>query len=143
LMLVQLAIMYVWAAISKMDPAWVDGRTLAGQIAGPLRTLIDHTVNIRRAAQMVIAVELALAATVWIKRAWRLAAPLGIIFHVGIIASKLEIGRFAFLMLAIYIFIVPDRIWTWCARIVPARLATARFPARLAWPLAIAGTAAG
>ena len=31
LLLVELAIVYLWAAISKIDPLWLDGTALAGQ----------------------------------------------------------------------------------------------------------------
>jgi vitamin K-dependent gamma-carboxylase-like protein len=109
--LVELGILYLWAAISKMNHAWIDGTTLSGQIAGTLRSMIDGTVGIAVAAVIVIVIELVLAATVWLKPAWRFAAPLGIALHVGILASGLEIGLFAWLMLGLYVLIVPDRIW--------------------------------
>jgi HTTM domain len=121
LVLVQLAIMYLWAAISKMSAAWVDGRTLGDQITGPMRTMIDATIGIRRASIAVIGVELALAATVWNRRTWRYAAPLGLSLHIGILASGLEIGLFAWLMLGLYAFIIPDRVWTWLAETPPLR----------------------
>ncbi len=111
LLLVQLAIMYLWAAISKLDPAWLDGHTLATQITGSMRGLIESTVGFKVAAIGVIGVELALAATVWMKRTWFIAAPLGILFHGSILLTGLEIGLFAYLMVAIYIVVIPDRIW--------------------------------
>src|SRR5206468_9207224 len=99
-----------------------DGRTLADQITGPLRSLVDATVGIPKASRMVIGVELLLAVTVWNRRAWPFVAPLGILFHFGIVLSGLEIGLFAWLMIAIYIFVVPDRVWTWLAETPPLRL---------------------
>ncbi len=119
LLLVQLGIMYLWAAISKLDPAWVDGRTLALQVSGSMRGVVESTVGFKVMAVLVIAVELALAATVWMRRTWFIAAPLGLAFHGGILLTGLEIGLFAFLMVAIYAFVVPDRIWVWCARTAP------------------------
>src|SRR6185436_6474010 len=92
LILVQLGIMYLWAAISKLDPAWTSGQTLGSQLTGSLRSLIDGTVGIRAASLGVIAAELVLAGTIWLRPAWRIAAPLGIALHVGIVASGLEIG---------------------------------------------------
>lgn len=121
LVLVQLAIMYLWAAISKVNTAWLDGTTLGEQITGPLRSLIDATLGIRNASKLVVVGELALAATVWNRRTWRYAAPLGLAFHVGILFSGLEIGLFAWLMIGIYVFVVPDRVWTWLADTPPAR----------------------
>jgi hypothetical protein len=111
LILVQLAILYLWAAISKMTPAWVDGRTLATQIHGSMKSLIESTVGFKAASVIVILVELTLAATVWNKRTWWLAAPLGLALHLGIVMTNLEIGLFAWLMVGLYVFIIPDRIW--------------------------------
>lgn len=115
LVLVQLGILYLWAAISKLDPSWLDGRTLTNQIGGPLRSVIDATIGIRAASWVVVATELTLAATVWRPRAWRFAAPLGSLLHLGIVFSGLEIGLFAWLMIGLYVFVVPDRVWTWLA----------------------------
>ena len=111
LILVQLAIMYVWAAISKMDLAWVDGTTLAMQMKGSLGATINKTVGFKVASVMVIATELTLAATIWLRAGWKIAAPLGLLFHLGIVFTGLEIGLFAFLMLGIYALVVPDVVW--------------------------------
>ncbi len=115
LVCIQLAILYFWAAVSKLNGAWLDGRTLSGQMHGTVRSLIDATVGIKGAAWLVVLTELVLAATVWIKRTWWLAAPLGIALHVGILATNLDIGLFAYLMLGLYLLIIPDRVWTWLA----------------------------
>jgi hypothetical protein len=136
LMLVQVAIMYVWAAISKMNPAWWDGSTLGQQITGSLRSLIDHTVGIRMASRMVIPVELTLACTVWNRRAWPIAAPLGLLFHLGIVASGLEIGLFAWLMIAFYAFVIPDVVWTTIARFVTVKLPDVTRARWIVWALA-------
>ncbi|MBX3156183.1 MAG: HTTM domain-containing protein [Deltaproteobacteria bacterium] len=116
LLLVQLGIMYLWAAISKMDPLWLDGRTLGAQLGGSLRSLVDSTVGLKVVAVLVLVVELVLAATVWLRPAWRVAAPLGILFHAGILVADLEIGLFAVLMLGLYVLVVPDRVWIALAR---------------------------
>lgn len=119
LILIQLGILYFYAAVSKFDPAWLDGRTLGNQIVVgadtliDVRKLIDATIGIRATSHVVVVVELALAVMVWIPAAWFVAAPLGILFHLGIVFSGLEIGLFAWLMIGIYAFIVPDRIWIW------------------------------
>ena len=110
LILVQLGIMYLWAAISKMNVAWTDGTTLSTQFSGSLRALVDSTIGIATTAKLVIVVELVLAVTVWIPRAWPIAAPLGLLFHLGIVFTGLEIGLFAVLMIGIYLFVIPDRI---------------------------------
>ncbi|HUS29726.1 MAG TPA: HTTM domain-containing protein [Kofleriaceae bacterium] len=126
LVLVQLGILYLWAAISKLSPAWFDGRTLGSQIHGGMRSFIDATIGIKGASAMVVFVELALAGTVWNKRTWWLAAPLGLALHLGIVKTNLEIGLFAWLMVGLYIFIIPDRVWLWLASRRPVA-ATYRF----------------
>jgi Vitamin K-dependent gamma-carboxylase len=127
LLLVQLGIMYVWAAISKMDPAWLDGRTLDLQISGAMRSMIDGTVGIKAASRFALLVELILALTIWWRRAWIVALPLGVAFHAGILASGLEIGLFAVLMLGFYVLVIPDRAFAWVgellARVVGAPVA--------------------
>jgi tetratricopeptide (TPR) repeat protein len=136
LILVQLGIMYLWAAISKLDPAWTSGRTLGGQLTGPLRSVVDATVGMRAASILVIGTELLLACTIWLRPAWRLAAPLGILFHLGIVASGLEIGLFAYLMLGLYLLVVPDALLVRLAetRAVQAiRRPLARLTATTSW----------
>jgi tetratricopeptide (TPR) repeat protein len=119
LLYIQLALLYFWAAVSKLNGAWLDGTTLSGQLDGKVRSLIDATVGIAGAAWLVVLTELALAATVWHKRTWPIAAPLGIALHAGILATSLDIGLFAWLMLGVYILIIPDRVWTWLAETKP------------------------
>ncbi len=111
LLLVQIGIMYLWAAVSKMDPAWLDGRTLDLQIAGSLRELIDDTVGIKAASRFALLAEIILALTIWWKRGWLVALPLGVAFHAAILASGLEIGLFAVLMLGFYVLVIPDRLF--------------------------------
>ena len=111
LILVQLALVYAWAAVSKMSAAWLDGQTLARVVSGPLRSAIDSTIGMAWAARAIVVVEVALAATVWNPRTWWLAAALGIGLHVGILVSGLEIGLFAWLMIGLYVLVIPDRVW--------------------------------
>lgn len=135
LILVQLAIVYLWAAISKLNSAWLDGSTLSQQIHDGVRTLIESTVKFQAASVFVVLTELALAATVWSKRTWFIAAPLGLALHVGILWTGLEIGLFAWLMIGLYILVIPDHIWVWLAERM--RFAT-RWPAgALAWVLLV------
>jgi len=121
LLLVQIGILYLWAAVSKMSPAWLDGRTLETQITGSLRGAIVDTVGFKTAARFALLAELVLAVAVWIRPAWFLALPLGIAFHLGILASNLEIGLFAYLMLAFYVFVIPDRAIVFIANLAPLR----------------------
>ena len=70
---------------------------------------------------LVVLTELTLAATVWTRATWSIAAPLGLALHFGILATGLEIGLFAWLMLGLYIFVVPDRVWVWLAELAAGR----------------------
>jgi hypothetical protein len=114
-MLLQLAILYFWAAVSKMNAAWIDGRTLSMQMRGPVASLITSTVGWAAAAKVVILVELTIAATIWHRRGWWIAAPLGLALHLGIAKTDLEIGLFSWLMIALYALVIPDRVWLWLA----------------------------
>ncbi len=143
LILVQLAIMYLWAAISKIDPAWTSGATLDGQLTGSVRSLVDGTIGMKRASILVIGVELVLACTIWLRPGWKIAAPLGLLLHLGIAASGLEIGVFAYLMLGLYLLVLPGSLFVWLAE-TPAVQAIRRPLRRLAgtttwlgWGLAI------
>src|SRR6185436_4386299 len=113
---------------------------------GSLRSLIDGTVGIRAASLGVIAAELVLAGTIWLRPAWRIAAPLGIALHVGIVASGLEIGLFAYLMLGLYLLVLPGSLFVWLAELPAVRALRAR-PGRLvgrtSWSLWAIALAAG
>jgi hypothetical protein len=143
LILVQLGIMYLWAAISKMDPAWTSGRTLDTVLTGSVRSLVDGTIGMERASSIAIGIELILACTIWLRPTWRIAAPLGLLFHIGIAASGLEIGLFAYLMIGMYLLVLPDSLFVWLAGTPPLqplrrllrRLGEAT--SWLAWALAI------
>lgn len=138
LILVELGIMYLWAAVSKMNGAWTNGTALATQIIGPMRHMIDSTVGVPFASKLVILVELSLAALVWQPRFAAVIAPLGILFHVGILFSGLEIGLFAWLMIALYLFVIPDRWYDALVRVLATplgawRVIAAWFDGALGW----------
>jgi hypothetical protein len=120
LILVQLAIVYLWAAISKLDAAWLDGRTLELQLSGSVRELAGW-LGFDVAAVLVLVAELILAGTLWLRPAWRVAAPVGIALHVGIIASGLEVGLFGYLVLALYLLVLPDRAFVAAGRTAAMR----------------------
>ena len=120
LLLVQLAIMYLWAAISKLDGQWLGGDALASQLGSAtlpadrvsvVAKIVEHTIGWAATAWLVVLTEFALACTVWIRRAAVVAAPLGLALHAGIVLTGLEIGLFAWLMIGLYAFVVPDRVW--------------------------------
>jgi hypothetical protein len=108
--LIQLGIVYLWAAIAKLDGSWLDGSALRSQLAaGSVRSLIDGTVGFGVAAGFVVVIELVLAVAIWNRRLWPVALPIGVALHVGIAFTNLEIGLFSWLMVALYLLIIPDR----------------------------------
>ncbi len=119
--LIQLALLYFWAAISKVNSAWLDGRTLDAQLSGSIEAFIQSTVGYKGAAWLVVLTELTLAATIWWRRGWWIAAPLGLALHIGILKTGFEIGLFAWLMIALYVLVIPDAVWVWLAERGPVR----------------------
>lgn len=127
LILVELAIMYAWAAISKLDPTWLDGRTLALQLGSSANIpydklsltsrIIESTIGWPTASKLVVLVEFTLAGTVWHRRGWLVALPLGVLFHAGILFTDLDIGLFAQLMIAMYLLVAPDAAFEWLDRL--------------------------
>jgi len=108
--LIQLGIVYLWAAIAKFDGSWLDGSALAAQLDhGRVYALIDATVGFAWAARLVLAAELFLAIAVWVRPLWPFALPLGVGLHVGIAFTNLEIGLFSWLMVALYLLVIPER----------------------------------
>lgn len=111
LILIQLALLYLWAAIAKLDPQWFDGTALRGQVQpGWPRNMID-SLGWDRVAVLVLLTELTIAATVWWQRPWWIALSLGVGLHVGIELVGLEIGLFSYLMIATYLLVVPDGVF--------------------------------
>ncbi len=107
-LLILLGIVYLWAAISKMEPRWLDGTAMSMQIRGLLREIVDETIGIKIVSRLVIVTELGLAVTIWRLRAWRWAWPLGLGMHGVIAFSGLEIGLFSYLMFAVYLLVIPE-----------------------------------
>lgn len=125
LIYVQLAVVYAWAAVSKMGPQWADGTTLAAQIQEPwARDLIEQLFGaaspgdpggFSTAAKLVIVTELALPILVVWRKAWIVALPVGVTFHLGVEMAGLRIGLFSYLMCAVYLLMVPEWILSYLA----------------------------
>lgn len=128
LILAQLAIVYTWAAIAKLDPLWLDGTALTKQIhPGWVRSAVA-TLSFGTVAVAVCATELTLAMVLWVRRLWFVALPLGVGLHLGIELIDLDIGLFSYFMFAIYLLLVPDVVYT---TLVPAMTRAVR--ESLAW----------
>jgi tetratricopeptide (TPR) repeat protein len=78
-----------------------------------MRALVESSIGFQAAAIFVVLAEAALAGMLWLRPTWKIAAPLGIAFHAGIIATGLEIGMFAWVMVALYVLVLPDRWFRW------------------------------
>ncbi|MEZ4403118.1 MAG: HTTM domain-containing protein [Kofleriaceae bacterium] len=139
LVLAQLAILYLWAAIAKLDPAWLDGTLLAQQIKpGRVRRLVA-AIGFATMAKLVLATELALAATVWTRRLRWVALALGLGLHVGIELVDLEIGLFSYFMVALYLLLAPAAVPALLAQTGAAVIAPlGRVPARFQLGIAAA-----
>jgi len=108
--------------------------------------MIDTTVGIPFASKLVILVELSLAALVWQPRFAAFAATLGLAFHAGILFSGLEIGLFAWLMIALYLFVIPNSVYDALARALATpigawRVIAAWFDGGLGWFVWLLGIA--
>ena len=112
LALVQVGIVYLWAAISKLTPLWLDGTALDIQISKPglMRDVAD-ALGVGTLAKLVLVTELALAAAVWWRPAWPFALAAGVGLHAGVELVDLDIGLFSYLMFAVYLLVVPDRFY--------------------------------
>lgn len=116
LALVQVGIVYLWAAISKMTPLWLDGTALDLQIAGGTMRGIASSLGFGTVAKLVLAAELVLAVAVWWRPAWPIALAGGIGLHAGVELIGLDIGLFSYLMFAVYLLAIPDRVYLAAAR---------------------------
>ena len=125
LLLLQISFVYFWAAISKFDPGWLSGQTLALQIQdGPLFYLSQwvqkpaHGEGLKLGAELgwfdtalpklIIATELFLAIALQVKKLRPVAFWVGVLFHIGIELQGLQIGLFSYFMLSLYILVAPS-----------------------------------
>lgn len=117
LFLVQLSLLYLWAAVAKMSPHWLDGSTLHAQIHdGPIRDAIEAVFGrasrgdpggFAAAAKLVMLTELVLAVGILWRRAWPFVWVIGVGFHAGVELAGFRIGLFSYFMIAIYVVFMP------------------------------------
>jgi hypothetical protein len=122
--LIQLGIVYLWAAIAKLDPRWLDGTALEAQLGESAGRTIIEAVSFRIAAIAIVVVEMFLAFAIWIPRLWPFALLAGVALHAGIATTNLEIGLFSWLMIAFYVLIIPERWFVFFASWIPRGLPT-------------------
>ena len=122
MLLVALSVMYLFAAVAKLDGEWLDGSTLQRQISeGWIRDLCEG-MGWRAAATFTILVEVALAIMIHARTLWRPAIALGLSMHMGFEFSGLRIGLFSYFMASLYVLLVPEE-WVASAqqRLAPLR----------------------
>lgn len=112
LIMVEIAIVYFWAAIGKLDPLWLDGRTLTAQLSGTFLAPVLEGLGASFSAKLVVATELFLALAWLMRRLWLPALIIGVSFHITIEVTSFEIGLFSYYMLALYLLLVPERALT-------------------------------
>ncbi|MCG8424145.1 MAG: HTTM domain-containing protein [Proteobacteria bacterium] len=115
LVMVQVAIVYLWAGLAKLAPLWRDGTALAMQLgpasgrSGWVADAIDH-IGADNAAGLILVVELYLALGWLIPRLWLPTLLVGVALHIGIELAGFHIGIFSYFMFALYLLLVPDRL---------------------------------
>lgn len=124
LVIVQVSIVYLWTAIAKIDPLWLNGLTLSAQVeTGWVRGLVEAASGSpvssgghggwRAIAWLVLYTEIFLAVALLVRALWPMALVVGIVFHAGVELSGFRIGLFSYFMFAIFLLVVPDGIYRW------------------------------
>lgn len=142
LILAQVSIVYLWAAVTKMHPLWLDGTLISRQIpSGPMPDWVASVAGTVGMAALnlwaVIAVgamlgELFLAVALHVRRLRLPAVVLGLGLHGGIEYAGFKIGLFSYFMFGLYLLVVPPRFFAGRAE-PPPRTASAPW-----WTLGVA-----
>jgi hypothetical protein len=125
----QIAVMYAWAAVAKLDARWISGVTLNAQLkvewARSLINSLGDTLGmaplsvVAVGAVAVLLIE-ALFAVAWLTpRLWPLLWPLGVAFHLSVEALDLKIGQFSLLMITLYTLVMPAALARGLGRLTP------------------------
>lgn len=118
MLLVAMSVMYIYAALAKLDGEWTDGSTLRVQLQPGFIRDTAAFLGWGGTAKLAILAELALAVLIHWRRAWPFALVLGIGMHMSFHWAGLKIGLFSYFMVTLYLLILPE---TWLAYVV-ARL---------------------
>ena len=88
--------------------AWLDGTTLKAQIGKEwARDLVAGTVGFAGLSWLIVLAELGLAAAWLLRRGTLIALAAGASFHVFIELTGFRIGQFSYVMLALYLLMLP------------------------------------
>ena len=116
LLLLLVSVVYFFAAISKMEAAWWDGRALEATIAQlPPSFAADaiKSVGFAAMAKLTVLTELFLAFAIHVPFLRLPAALIGIGLHVSIELAGFQIGLFSYYMVAFYLLILPPAAFRW------------------------------
>ncbi|MCO4745103.1 MAG: HTTM domain-containing protein [Proteobacteria bacterium] len=128
LVVVEVAIVYFWAGVTKVQPLWIDGTLLRMQVgggefhktvestAGSLGISVDTAYALMADYSMLM--EFAVPAVLLITPLMRpsrgrdallwLGCIWGLGMHVGIEFAGLKIGLFSYMMMAFYLLVIPE-----------------------------------
>ena len=125
----QIALLYAWAAVAKLDPRWTSGLTLNAQLQVEWARSLINTVgeslgvaplSVVAAGAVAVLVMEALFAVAWLTpRLWPVLWPLGVAFHLSVEALDLKIGQFSLLMVTLYTLVMPAALARGLGRLVP------------------------
>ncbi|TNE86279.1 MAG: tetratricopeptide repeat protein [Deltaproteobacteria bacterium] len=135
LLYAQIAIVYLFTAITKVDPQWVSGWALEQQVSTPSVRALFESTNAALGlgplgAYAIVATSVMLwqflaAASFVDERLHAIACLTGLVFHVTIEFIGIEIRWFSYYMIALYyLLLLPDTWYAWVAE----RLSTAFAP---------------
>ncbi|HSH81153.1 MAG TPA: HTTM domain-containing protein [Herpetosiphonaceae bacterium] len=114
----QVSIVYLFAGLTKMHPAWLSGVVLAAYLPETTRDLLPlawQSLIIQSLAWLSIGVELFLAVALWLPRLRWLALVVGIGLHAGMLVAlepeslfgALRLGNFGLITLTPYLLFFP------------------------------------
>ncbi|MCP4810480.1 MAG: HTTM domain-containing protein [Proteobacteria bacterium] len=126
LMMAVLSIMYLWAAITKVDPEWLGGKTLGAALVDDdariwVKSLaasldVGHMTVLSWASWAAMIGEVVLAVGLLWPKTRRVCWALGLAFHVGVEIAALRIGLFSYFMVGLYLLYAPEVVCSTIAR---------------------------
>ena len=143
-----MSIVYFWTAIAKIDPVWLEGRLLPRLVSPHANHLVASV-----AALLAPGNEAWLVSTIWrslsvfvcifefvlvvllffpTKRMKWFLFPVGVGLHLGMEVSGLQIGRFSYFMMLLYLPLLPSTFVRWlCSLLATLRAAERALESRL------------
>ena len=109
LVIMQMGIVYLFAAVTKCESLWLDGTVLAEQLQSGVTLDMAEWLGMGSAAWAVLLAEGFLAVALIAGRLWLPAVAVGVGLHAGIeFGAEFKIGIFSYYMFALYLLLVPD-----------------------------------